>query len=451
MDNRKKTMKKIKQILIVPLLLFVMELFFLLLAVMYGRGGLYIKPALILWGIVAIIYVMSVWIKANERIVVYSSLLLSIGVFVQIMTIPITSAQNSQTSDIVRSMVVGMIFAAVAFVVLLMPWFYWHYYDVVILAIMLVNILILLVMFLFATGVEGDVSKINLFGVQPLELVKLCYIFVLSGLLCKPERKQVRIFRIRRTMLALVYMLVNTVFFLLLKELGTLLILILLGLSMMFMFCEKWKDILIAVTVHAFMAFVGIILAVTRFTVIGQTLYNRFLYFVHPERELYGRGYQYILLKKSLALSELLPINADRYKLVMPAQQTDLVFAKLLQLGGVLLSILVLVIYILLLADGFRTAYKVTDIYYRGMSMGISILLAFQGIIHIAYNVGLMPITGVPLLYISRGGSNQMVSLVLTAILLVISANGLKRIETDEMSFERKRIHGTKFEKVFKI
>ena len=44
-----------------------------------------------------------------------------------------------------------------------------------------------------------------------------------------------------------------------------------------------------------------------------------------------------------------------------------------------------------------------------------------------------------------------MVSLVLTAILLVISANGLKRIETDEMSFERKRIHGTKFEKVFKI
>jgi cell division protein FtsW (lipid II flippase) len=76
--------------------------------------------------------------------------------------------------------------------------------------------------------------------------------------------------------------------------------------------------------------------------------------------------------------------------------------------------------------------------------------LAFQGIIHIAYNVNLIPITGVPLSYISKGGSNQAVSLIATALLIIISANGLKRVLADEVRFEEETVYGKKIQKFFR-
>jgi cell division protein FtsW (lipid II flippase) len=360
------------------------------------------------------------------------------------------SRENAQATSLAKDLLIGVVIAAiVAFFVLKL---YWHYYDVVILLIMAINFLLLAVMLLFAGGVQGDVSKINLFGVQPLELVKLCYVFVFAGLLCKPERAEVKIFNRTRGQIALAYMFINLVFFALLKELGTLLILTLLGLSMLFIF-GQFKDFLIAVVAHLVIGGIGGVLAVFRLTPIGETLYARFIYFFQPNKAALSdgtSGFQYIQLKKSLAVSEWFAPTASRYKFYMPAEETDLVFAKMVQVAGIVLAMLVVVCYILLLVEGFKIAYRVTDQYYRGLAMGISILLAFQGIIHIAYNVNLIPITGVPLSYISKGGSNQAVSLIATALLIIISANGLKRVLADEVRFEEETVYGKKIQKFFR-
>ena len=205
-----------------------------------------------------------------------------------------------------------------------------------------------------------------------------------------------------------------------------------------------------ALLFHAAAALAGTFLAVFKITEVGRRLNSRFLYFLDPSKDAYGAGFQYIQMKKALAVSGWFGADAPRYKFHMAAEKNDVVFARLIQVSGLLLAAVVISCYILLLLEGYKAACRSSDLYYRGLAMGISIMLAFQGIVHIACNVGMFPITGVPLLFISKGGSNQMVSLIITALLLIISTKGMKRAESDENEFEEEKDYGRKIQKFFR-
>lgn len=530
--EEKNVKQKILSMLAVPLALILIEAAFLLYAASRGRAGLYLKAAAPMYLVLLVIYVFARVIGANERIVIWTAVLLTIGVFMQILLIghlsaeknaaksivyeiyqlsegketnlseylnreqaaaivqdldinfseidkagKLTSAQaeaadvylkkceafpdyekelavrtqareNASAWELVKNLFFGL--AAAVLIVLFMLAVYGHYYDFVIQFLIILNLILLVVMIGFGSGVTGDGSKINLFGVQPLELVKLFYLFVLTGLLCKPERKEQSIWGVKRSTLAIVYMLVNAGFFLLLKELGTLLILTCTGLCLMFIFCEERKEFWKALFLHAAAGLMGVFMAAFNITEVGRRLNSRFLYYRNPGLDAYGKGFQYIQMKKAMAVSGWFGADAPRYKFYMAAEENDAVFAKLIQVSGVLLAIVVIVCYIALLLEGYKAAYRSADLYYRGLAMGISIMLAFQGIVHIACNVGLFPMTGVPLLFLSKGGSNQMVSLMITALLLIISTGGMKRAEVDEKEFEGEKDYGKKIQKFFR-
>lgn len=526
------TKNRIINIFLVPVALILIESAFLLYAASRGRAGLYLKAAVPMYLVIVVIYIFAKVIGANERIVIWTAVLLTIGIFMQVLLIghltaqknaaksiiyeiyqlsegketelseelnqeqasavvqelgidfseiqkasQLTSSQvesadaylkkcedfpeyekelevqtatreNDTAWELVKNLFFGL--AAAVLAVLFMLVVYGHYYDFMIQFLIVLNLLLLMIMVIFGSGVTGDGSKINLFGVQPLELVKLFYLFVLAGLFCKPERSQKKIWGLRRNTLAIVFMLLNAGFFLVLKELGTLLILACTGLCLMFIFCEDRKDFLKALLLHGAAGLLGVFLAVFNITEVGKRLNSRFIYYRNPGLDPYGKGYQYIQMKKALAVSGWFGADAPRYKFYMAAEENDVVFAKLIQVSGVLLAIVVIACYIALLLEGYKAAYQSVDLYYRGLAMGISIMLAFQGIVHIACNVGLFPITGVPLLFLSKGGSNQMVSLIVTALLLIISTRGMKRAAADEQEFEEEKDYGKKIQKLFR-
>lgn len=524
--------KKILSMLAVPLALILIEAAFLLYAASRGRAGLYLKVAVPMYLVILAIYIFARVIGANERIVIWTAVLLTIGMFMQILLIghltaernaaksivyeiyqlsegkeadlsehlsreqaesivqelnidfskiekasKLTSAQveaagsylkksevfpdynkeleartqireNASAGELVKNLFLGL--AAAVLVAVFMLTVYGHYYDFVIQILMIFHLLLLVVMMLFGSGVTGDGSKINLLGVQPLELVKLFYLFVLAGLLCKPERSERKIWGLKRSTLAICYMLLNAGFFLLLKELGTLLILTCTGLCLMFIFCEDRKEFWKAFLLHGTAGILGVFMAVFNITEVGRRLNSRFIYYRNPGLDAYGKGFQYIQMKKAMAVSGWFGADAPRYKFYMAAEENDAVFAKLIQVSGILLAIVVIICYIALLLEGYKAAYQSADLYYRGLAMGISIMLAFQGIVHIACNVGLFPMTGVPLLFLSKGGSNQMVSLIITALLLIISTGGMKRAAADEEKFEEEKDYGKKIQKFFR-
>lgn len=533
-ENREKTNmeKKVLSMLAVPLALILIEAAFLLYAASRGRAGLYLKVAVPMYLVILVIYIFAKILGANERIVIWTAVLLTIGMFMQILLIghltaqrnaaksivyeiyqisegkeadlseylsqeqaasivqeldidfskiekagKLTSAQveaagsylkkceafpdyekeleartetreNASAWELVKNLFFGL--AVAALVVMFMLAVYGHYYDFVIQILIILNLFLLVIMVLFGSGVTGDGSKINLFGVQPLELVKLFYLFVLAGLFCKPERNERKIWGLKRSTLVIGYMLINALFFLLLKELGTLLILTCTGLCLMFIFCEERKEFWKALLLHGTAGLMGVFMAVFNITEVGRRLNSRFIYYRNPGLDAYGKGFQYIQMKKAMAVSGWFGADAPRYKFYMAAEENDAVFAKLIQVAGILLAIVVIICYIALLLEGYKAAYQSVDLYYRGLAMGISIMLAFQGIVHIACNVGLFPMTGVPLLFLSKGGSNQMVSLIVTALLLIISTGGMKRAAADEEKFEEEKDYGKKIQKFFR-
>lgn len=527
----------IKSAWLVPAALILIELSFFLYAAWKGKGALYLRAAIPLYLVITAIYLFARFIGANERIVIWTAILLTIGVFVQVILIGHLTAQNNglksmlyeihqlseasedelkeekipigaylspaqaveilsgvsidftdvkrageisaaeankageylesyegfpdykkelakrtqirenrQAGELVRNLIFGSVAAVLASLFLLFVC--GHSYDVTIKLMIGLNLALLLIMLIFGKGVMGDAAKINLFGVQPLELIKLCYILVLTGLLCKPEKEEQKIWGLERGRLVILYMLVNAAFFVLLSELGTLLILTCTGLGFLFIFCKKRRIVLEACLVHAALLAAGIALGLSRFTVVGKKLYERFYYFVHPEADALGIGYQYIQLKKALAVSGWFGADGERYKFYIAAEETDAVFAKLIQMSGIVLAVLIIVCYLALMLEGYKAVYRSSDRYYRGLAAGAGIILAFQGIVHIACNVGLFPMTGVPLLYISKGGSNQMVSLVITAWILIISTKGMKRAVSDEQRFEEAE-YGEKVKRFF--
>ena len=330
-----------------------------------------------------------------------------------------------------NALIAGIIFS------LLLLWMHGHWFEYWIVPLSLAQTILFPFMRLFGSGEDG--AYINFGPFQPLEFSKIIYLFVLTALLCKPEKREspIRIgpFEIHRIVYALGYIIVNAAGFMLCGEMGTLLVMGCVGICMLMIFCEKKLfrlGILAAAAAGSFLIF---LISHFQITYLGQKLYNRFHYFLNPYDAAQTYGYHYIQVRESLALSGWFGAET-KFRFHISQEETDMAFSSLVQSQGVFYGIIVIVMLMGLLMVAYRAACRAEDVYYRGMGIGFCILLSFQGIIHIAYNVGIFPITGVPLMYISSGGSNLAVSIMVTIVLLVISSNHLHRALTDEEKTE---------------
>jgi cell division protein FtsW len=105
----------------------------------------------------------------------------------------------------------------------------------------------------------------------------------------------------------------------------------------------------------------------------------------------------------------------------LPAAHTDGVFAVLAEEMGLFGSLLVISLLVMLVWRGVRTARHARDSYGFLLALGITCWLAFQALINIAVITAVIPFTGMPLPFLSYGGSSMVISLIGVAILLNIS------------------------------
>ncbi|MCA9941023.1 MAG: putative lipid II flippase FtsW [Anaerolineales bacterium] len=105
----------------------------------------------------------------------------------------------------------------------------------------------------------------------------------------------------------------------------------------------------------------------------------------------------------------------------LPAAHTDSVFAVLGEEMGLLGCLLTIALFGILVWRGFRTARKARDNYGSLLALGITCWLSFQALINIAVITAVVPFTGLPLPFLSYGGSSLAISLVGVGILLNIS------------------------------
>lgn len=105
----------------------------------------------------------------------------------------------------------------------------------------------------------------------------------------------------------------------------------------------------------------------------------------------------------------------------LPEHHTDFIFAILCEELGFLGGFLVLFLFFIIAWRGLRIAMRAPDLYGSLLAVGITSMIAFQAMLNIGVVSGSLPVTGIPLPFISHGGSSLLVSLAGIGILLNIS------------------------------
>jgi rod shape determining protein RodA len=154
---------------------------------------------------------------------------------------------------------------------------------------------------------------------------------------------------------------------------------------------------------------------------------ERILAFLDPSRDPLGSGYQLIQSKVAIGSGGLLGkgyLNSSQARLeFLPMQHTDFIYSVLGEEFGLLGCSLVLLLLGYMLYRGIHLALKSRNNFSSLLAWGIITVLGFQSFVNIGMTLGILPVTGVPLPFVSYGGSALLVNWAMWGLLININAH----------------------------
>jgi cell division protein FtsW len=146
--------------------------------------------------------------------------------------------------------------------------------------------------------------------------------------------------------------------------------------------------------------------------------------FLNPERDPLGAGYNTMQALMALALGGItgLGLGASKQKfLYLPAPSTDFIFAIIGEEWGLFGTLAVVALFVTIAYQGYRIAIHAPDTFSGLLAAGITTWLLTQACVNMMVVTALLPVTGIPLPFISYGGSALTINLVAIGVLLSIS------------------------------
>ncbi|OGC89959.1 MAG: rod shape-determining protein RodA [candidate division Zixibacteria bacterium RBG_16_53_22] len=138
----------------------------------------------------------------------------------------------------------------------------------------------------------------------------------------------------------------------------------------------------------------------------------RIIIFLDPGQDPRGAGYQIIQSKIAIGAGGIFGqgfLKGSQTKLnFLPEQHTDFIFSALSEQFGLIGGIIVVGLFGWLFYKGFSTAYRARNAFYSYIACGLMSVLVFQVLLNIGMTMGLMPVTGLPLPFLSYGGSSLL-------------------------------------------
>lgn len=281
------------------------------------------------------------------------------------------------------------------------------------------SLLLLLLVFIpgvgnaFGTGANSWLVIAG-FSLQPAELAKFGMILFMSAYLVSHAD---RINDMKHGFwYALALGMAPIVLVMLQPDLGTVAILSAILLGLFFVAGIRWHFIVLLVSA-GIIAFLLLIFAAPYRT-------NRFMTFLHPELDPQGIGYH--INQAFLAIGSGgwlgLGLGHSRQKFqYLPEVHADSIFAVIAEEMGFVVSLGLVFLYALISFRGFVIAKHAPDPFARLLVSGIVVWFASQAFLNIGAMLGIFPLTGVPLPFVSHGGSALFISLAAVGIVLNIS------------------------------
>jgi cell division protein FtsW len=174
---------------------------------------------------------------------------------------------------------------------------------------------------------------------------------------------------------------------------------------------------------------------------------ERLLVFLDPAKDLTDTGYHINQALIAIGSGGIIGRGLGHsYQIYgyLPEAANDSIFAVIGEEFGLLGAIVIIALYVVIVQRGLLIAKGAPDVFSRLLAIGITVWLGFQAIVNIAAMLSLIPLTGIPLPFISYGGSSLVLSLIGIGILLNISKytnlTYSNRERTHANSSERRRV-----------
>ena len=152
---------------------------------------------------------------------------------------------------------------------------------------------------------------------------------------------------------------------------------------------------------------------------------QRILTFLNPDRDPLGAGYHIIQSKIAIGSGMLVGkgfLRGTQNALdFLPEQHTDFIFSVLAEEWGLVGTMLVLLFFMLLIIGGLRIAQRSRDPFGTILAVGVTLMIAWQVFINMGMVMGLLPVVGVTLPFVSYGGSSVITMMAGVGLLLNVS------------------------------
>ncbi len=295
------------------------------------------------------------------------------------------------------------------------PYLFWKKYAFYIfVATLLLTVSVFIPKLGFSHGGARRWIELGPVSFQPAELLKLGFIIYFSAWLVWTQKKQGEI---KYKIIPLISFL-GLIALILLKQPDTksLILITAATCSMLFVSGVSWKKIIGIIIV----GILGLILlAFTR-----PYVMNRIKTYINPSNDPTGSSYQ---LQQSLiavgsggVLGRGLGQSVQKFN-YLPEPQGDSVFAVFGEEFGFLGTFVLIILYVFLGIRGYKIALNAPDTFGQYLVVGIISLIIAQSFLNITSLLGLFPLTGVPLVFISHGGTSLLIALGGTGIILNVS------------------------------
>lgn len=272
-------------------------------------------------------------------------------------------------------------------------------------------------------GVAAWLTFGNIFF-QPVEAVKVSLLILLAKFFSK---RHVEIYRLQHLLVSGLYLAIPAGLVLLQPDLGSALVLIAIWVAIVLFSGMKLR--------HFFaLLILGAILSGLSWNYILEPYQkSRITAFLNPYEDPRGAGYQMIQSMIAVGSGQFLGkgigYGSQSHLNFLPEAETDFIFAAFAEEWGFIGVMVMLTLFLLVLWRIVLIGQSSSDNFSRLYSLGFAAFIFVQGFIHIGMNLGVAPITGITLPFVSYGGSSLVISLIGIGILQNIKINARREVE----------------------
>ena len=253
-------------------------------------------------------------------------------------------------------------------------------------------------------------------GIQPSEAAKLALIIFTSKYLSK-NNKFVKSYKDGVfPILGVVFLFFGLI--MLQPDLGTGMILVVSIISLLFIAGVNMKFFIGG----GILGVIGVIVLI----IIAPYRMDRITSFIDPWKDPLGTGFQIIQSLYAIGPGGLLGtgyLNSIQKQFYLPEPQTDFIFSIITEEFGILGAIFVASMFLFIIYKGLKVALSCNNLFGKYLAFGMIFQLSFQAMMNLMVVIGMIPVTGVTLPFLSYGGSSLLITMFSMGIILSISRN----------------------------